>query len=236
VIPSVVSGRERQPTNRSRQRAIRKTPSWQGFLRASLAGWAYALKNQDEAISILLKEVPTANAAQQKETLAVLPALMTYGEAGTRGIGYFDMKNLEFAQKFLLENGVMKAPVDLKLAVDTSFWDKVPAGQVIARRQLQARAAEKVAARSVSPRGPSVQKDAKNTLNIRSGSAVDRTCPGCRTSTSLNSGDFVTLVGSSGCGKSTLFNILVDCGARFRRELHIDGNLLGRLRLPSGTC
>ncbi|MBK7473101.1 MAG: ABC transporter substrate-binding protein [Betaproteobacteria bacterium] len=141
VIPSVVFNPAEMGVNLANEsiivneKTIKENPKLvQGFLRASLMGWAYALKNQDEAIAILLKEVPTANAVQQKETLAVLPALMTYGEAGAKGIGYFDMKNLEFAQKFLLDNGVMKAPVDLKLAVDTSFWDKIPAqDKIIAR-------------------------------------------------------------------------------------------------------
>lgn len=110
------------------ERTIRENPKLvQGFMRASLRGWADALANQDEAIAILLKEVPTANAVEQKETLSVLPSLMVYGEAATKGIGYFDMKNLEFAQKFLLENGVMKTAVDLKSAANTTFWDQVPA-------------------------------------------------------------------------------------------------------------
>ena len=141
VVPSVVFNPAEMGVNLANEsiiateKTIKENPKLvQGFLRASLMGWNYALTHQDEAIEILLKEVPTANAAQQKETLATLPGLMTFGEAGTKGIGYFDVKNLEFAQKFLLDNGVMKSPIDLKLAVDTSFWDNVPAkDKVIAR-------------------------------------------------------------------------------------------------------
>jgi NitT/TauT family transport system substrate-binding protein len=99
----------------------------EGFLRASLRGWSYALLHQDEAIDVLTKEVPTLNASEQKETLAALGPLLTYGEAATKGIGYIDRKNLEFSQKFLLDNGVLKQPIDLDRAVNTSFWEKIPA-------------------------------------------------------------------------------------------------------------
>jgi NitT/TauT family transport system substrate-binding protein len=99
----------------------------EGFLRASLKGWAYALAHQDEAVAILVKEVPTLNAAEQKESLAAIASLMTFGPASSKGIGYLDRQNLEFSQKFLMDYGVMKTPVDLNSAVNTTFWEKVPA-------------------------------------------------------------------------------------------------------------
>jgi len=107
---------------------IQKNPKLvEGFLRASLKGWVYALTHKDEAMDILLKEVPTLNRAEQLETLEALPPLLTYGEAGTKGIGYLDRKNLEFTQKFLLDNGAMKKAVDLESSINTTFWDKVSA-------------------------------------------------------------------------------------------------------------
>lgn len=142
VVPSIVFNPADMGVNLANEslivheNTIKDNPKLvQGFMNASLKGWAYALTHQDEAIEILLKEVPTANAAEQKETLATLPGLMTFGEAGTRGIGYFDLKNLEFAQKFLLDNGVMKTAVDLKRAVDASFWNKVPITDKFVPRQ-----------------------------------------------------------------------------------------------------
>jgi NitT/TauT family transport system substrate-binding protein len=104
----------------------------EGFLRASLKGWVYALAHPDETIDIVLKVVPTLNGNEQKETLNALGPLMTYGEAGSKGIGYIDRKNLEFSQKFLLDNGVMKKSVDLDKAIDTSFWDKIATKDKIA--------------------------------------------------------------------------------------------------------
>jgi NitT/TauT family transport system substrate-binding protein len=106
---------------------IQKDPGLvQRFLRASLRGWVYAMTHKEEAMDILLKEVPTLNRTEQMETLAELPPLLTYGEAGTKGIGFLDRKNLEFTQKFLLENGAMKKPVDLATSINTTFWEKLP--------------------------------------------------------------------------------------------------------------
>jgi NitT/TauT family transport system substrate-binding protein len=106
---------------------IQKDPKLvEGFLRASLKGWVYAITHKEEAMDILLKEVPTLNRAEQLETLDALPPLLTYGEAATKGIGYLDRKNLEFAQKFLLDNGAMKKAVDLDSSINATFWEKVP--------------------------------------------------------------------------------------------------------------
>jgi NitT/TauT family transport system substrate-binding protein len=103
----------------------------EAFLKASLRGWKYALTHQDEAVDILVKQQPSLDRTEQKEQLAALPALMLYGEAKTKGIGYIDPKSLEFSNKFLVENGVLKKPVDLKAAADASFWDKVPAADKV---------------------------------------------------------------------------------------------------------
>lgn len=103
------------------------------FLRASIRGWAYALTHQDEAIRILLKEVPTLNAVEQKQSLEAIAGLATSGQAPTKGIGYIDRKTLEFAQQFLLQNGVMKKPVDLNQAVNTTFWEQIPESEKIVK-------------------------------------------------------------------------------------------------------
>jgi NitT/TauT family transport system substrate-binding protein len=103
----------------------------QGFLKASLHGWAHALSHQEEAIDILVKEVPNANRAEQLEQLQSLAPLVVYGDARKKGVGYIDRKQLEFTEKFLLDNGVLKSSVDLASAIDTSYWDNVPAADKI---------------------------------------------------------------------------------------------------------
>jgi NitT/TauT family transport system substrate-binding protein len=99
----------------------------QGFLDASLRGWVYALTHRKEAIDILMKSLPTGNRVHQEDELEQIPALMLYGKGKTEGLGYVDMKALAFTNKFLLDNGVIKEPVDVAKAVDLSFWEHVPA-------------------------------------------------------------------------------------------------------------
>jgi NitT/TauT family transport system substrate-binding protein len=115
------------------ERVAKENPKLiQGFLNASLRGWSYALTHQDEAVDILLAAAPNADRTEQKEQLHEIVPLMVYGQAKTMGIGYVDPDQLAFTNRFLVENGVLKAPVDLKAAVDTSFWDKVaPAEKVV---------------------------------------------------------------------------------------------------------
>lgn len=103
----------------------------QGFMNATLKGWAYALTHQDEAIDILLKVAPNADRKEQKEQLEQLLPLINYGEAKEKGIGYLDAKQMEFTNQFLRENEVLKTPVDVKASIDTSFWEKVPAADKI---------------------------------------------------------------------------------------------------------
>ena len=99
----------------------------QGFLNASLRGWVYALAHPKEAIDILMKSLPGGNRVHQEDEMAELPKLLTYGKGKTEGLGYVDVKALEFTDKFLVDNGVIQKPVDVKSAVNLSFWDKVPA-------------------------------------------------------------------------------------------------------------
>lgn len=103
----------------------------QGFMNATLKGWAFALSHQDEAIDILLKVAPNADRNEQKEQLQQLVPLITYGDARLKGIGYLDEKQMEFTYKFLRENEVLKTAVDVKAAIDTSFWEKVPAANKV---------------------------------------------------------------------------------------------------------
>ncbi|MEJ0070593.1 MAG: hypothetical protein WDO24_19905 [Pseudomonadota bacterium] len=58
--------------------------------------------------------------------LAEIGKLMVAGKASTAGMGVIDPQALGFVNNFLTEAKVIKAPVDLAKAVDTSFWEKVP--------------------------------------------------------------------------------------------------------------
>lgn len=98
----------------------------QGFLNASLRGWAYALTHQDEAIEILLGVFPNADETEQKEQLEQLVPLITYGEAEQKGIGYIDVGQLHFTNELLVESEVLEGPVDVPSSIVSRFWEAVP--------------------------------------------------------------------------------------------------------------
>ena len=110
------------------EKVVRENPKLvQAFLNASLRGWVYALTHPGEAVDSVMKAAPSTNRVNHEDEIVELPKLMLYGDGASKGIGYLDMKQLEFTDKFLVESGVLKEPVDLAKAVDTSFWEKVPA-------------------------------------------------------------------------------------------------------------
>jgi NitT/TauT family transport system substrate-binding protein len=98
----------------------------QGFMAATFKGWKTALQNPAEAIDILMKAAPGLERPHQEGMLAEIGKLMVAGKAATEGMGVVDPAALAFVNTFLVDNKVLKAPVDLTKAVDTRFWDKVP--------------------------------------------------------------------------------------------------------------
>jgi NitT/TauT family transport system substrate-binding protein len=98
----------------------------QGFVTATFRGWKDALEHPAEAIDIVLKAAPGLERPHQEAMLAEISKLMQAGKAPTEGLGVIDPTVLAFVNKFLTEAKVLKAPVDLAKAVDTSFWAKVP--------------------------------------------------------------------------------------------------------------
>lgn len=98
----------------------------QGFMTATLKGWKYALQHPAEAIDILMKAAPGLERPHQEGMLAEAGKLMIWGKGQTEGLGVIDPEVIAFVNKFLVENGALKAPVDLAKAIDTRFWAKVP--------------------------------------------------------------------------------------------------------------
>lgn len=98
----------------------------QAFLSATMKGWKEALLHPAEAIDIVLQAAPGLERPHQEAMLAEIGKLMLAGRASTDGMGVIDPQALPFVNGFLTEAKVIKAPVDLAKAVDTSFWDKVP--------------------------------------------------------------------------------------------------------------
>jgi NitT/TauT family transport system substrate-binding protein len=106
----------------------------QGFLNASLRGWVYAINNKKESIDILMKSLPGGNRVDQEDEMEEIPKLMLYGEAKTKGIGYIDVKALEFTNKFLVDNGVLSNLIDVNKAINLTFWEQVLAANKIVKQ------------------------------------------------------------------------------------------------------
>jgi NitT/TauT family transport system substrate-binding protein len=114
------------------EKVVKESPNLvQGFMNATLRGWKFALENPDESASILVNEIPGLKLDELKEQFAEIRPLMVYGKATQTGVALIDRDAMEAADKFLVENGVLKKPVDVDAAIDASFWNKVPADRKI---------------------------------------------------------------------------------------------------------
>lgn len=99
----------------------------QGFMNATLKGWKYSFQNKAEAIDILMKVAPNLERPHQEKMLVAIEEVTLAGAGTAKGIGAIDLPAIEGAHKILLEAKVLNAPVDMKTAFDSRFWDAVPA-------------------------------------------------------------------------------------------------------------
>ena len=99
----------------------------QGFLAATLKGWKYAFEHKAEAVDIVMAAGNGLDRKHQELMLDEIERVMTAKAGKTEGLGDIDMASIKAVQDSLVEFKALKAPVDLKAAFDTSFWDKVPA-------------------------------------------------------------------------------------------------------------
>jgi NitT/TauT family transport system substrate-binding protein len=99
----------------------------QGFLDATLKGWKYAFEHKAEAVDIVLASGSGLERKHQELMLDEIAKLMTAKLGSSEGLGAIDLASIAAVQASLVEFKALKAPIDLKQAFDTSFWDKVPA-------------------------------------------------------------------------------------------------------------
>ena len=87
------------------------------FVKASLQGWQFALRNPKKAAEDQIKFVPSLNAAKSVAELAVVKNLAVTPEVKKHGLGWFDpaeMKaNLAFVTKYVGIGGKAPAASDL---------------------------------------------------------------------------------------------------------------------------
>ncbi|MBI4271755.1 MAG: ABC transporter substrate-binding protein [Candidatus Rokubacteria bacterium] len=116
------------------EKMIRERPAVvQGFLRASLRGWKWAVEHPEEAVDIVMKQNPTLKRDHQVAMLREVGKLLTWGAAKDKGIGYIDPKWADFTLKFLLENKQLQKPIPLEQVYTLKFWNEVPASLKVVR-------------------------------------------------------------------------------------------------------
>ena len=101
----------------------------QGFLDATLKGWKYAFEHKAEAVDIVMAAGNGLERKHQELMLDEIERVMVAKAGKTEGRGAIDMPSIKAVQDSLVEFKALKAPVELKAAFDTRFWDKVPAAE-----------------------------------------------------------------------------------------------------------
>lgn len=104
-----------------------KPKAVQGFMNATLRGWKYAIKNQSEALDIVMAAAPGLERAHQALMLQEIAKLMLADTGTTEGLGALNMPRLKGAHDMLVQAKVLAGPVDFNTAFDPRFWNAVPA-------------------------------------------------------------------------------------------------------------
>lgn len=102
-----------------------KSPKIRGFLKASLRGIAWSLKNPEEAVAILKKHVPTMSTDTALATWKIDEKLISTSETKKYGLGYLSKERMavtyDMAQKYM---GVTK-PLSLENVYTAEFIPKI---------------------------------------------------------------------------------------------------------------
>jgi NitT/TauT family transport system substrate-binding protein len=107
------------------EKLIRDNPAKvTAFLRGAIQGWNYALKHPDEAVEETLKINPNLDRDHQTRMFA---ATMDLIQTGNKPVGSFDTQKWIRMYDMMLQSGLLKTPVDLKTAYNSTFIGKVNA-------------------------------------------------------------------------------------------------------------
>jgi NitT/TauT family transport system substrate-binding protein len=96
----------------------------QRFLNATLKGWQYALRHQDEAVGIIMEADPSLDRVHQESMLKVIEELMMPDGATMLFEIQYDV--LQRQQDILLSAGVLSKPADVRAAFDDGFLKAAP--------------------------------------------------------------------------------------------------------------
>jgi len=93
----------------------------QQFVAGHYKGFDYALKNREEAATILLKYNKNLDRSHELEGMDFLQSIIVAGGAKTSGLGYIDEKGWERMAADLVKIGVFPSMPDYKAAYTTRF-------------------------------------------------------------------------------------------------------------------
>jgi len=105
------------------QTLIKKQPDLcRRMVRASLRGWAYAVKHPEEAVEIVLKNDKTGK-LEKNQQLKQMRAMIQLIRYGSRPLGFHEPGQVSFVMKRLVENKVISAPLNLDEVYTNRIWE-----------------------------------------------------------------------------------------------------------------
>jgi len=101
---------------------VRKYPQVvQQFVTGHYQGLAYALRNREEAATILLKYNKNLDKKHEVEGMTFLNSIIVTGATKTNGLGYLDTRAWDRMARDLVRIGVFKSMPDVRTAYTTQF-------------------------------------------------------------------------------------------------------------------
>ncbi|MBB3896669.1 ABC transporter substrate-binding protein [Roseococcus suduntuyensis] len=102
------------------------------FLRATIRGWREALRDGKAGVDAVMSVAPTLNRPHQEFMMEEAGKLMVAGGAARNGLFWIDRPVVQAAHDFFLRHEVIKTPLDLAAAYNSSFLEAIPLADRIA--------------------------------------------------------------------------------------------------------
>lgn len=96
------------------------------FLRATIRGWREALRDGKAGVDAVMSVAPTLNRPHQEFMMEEAGKLMVAGGAAQNGLFWVDRPVIQAAHDFFLRHEVIKTPLDLAAAYNSSFLEAIP--------------------------------------------------------------------------------------------------------------
>lgn len=96
------------------------------FLRATIRGWRDALRDGKLGVDSVMSVAPTLNRPHQEFMMEEAGKLMVAGGAAQNGLFWIDRPVIQAAHDFFLRHEVIKTPLDLAAAYNSSFLEAIP--------------------------------------------------------------------------------------------------------------